>query len=202
MEVTPDVIRYWLPILFGGQEVERKQLLAAINSHHVSHGGKEKKTIDLVFKKIPSKHPDILKSVPDKKGYWQIFPSKETPPPISLPIPVPQPDVHENSVVKYIIIGEGKECVYLLYYVDSNLYKLGATTTSVESRIQHLKTGSASSIEIKFVIRTADCKKLERAIHEVLKFRNRHVLKRNAGTEMYNTSTQEVLNIYSFLLLT
>ena len=142
-----------------------------------------------------------------ERGYWSFL---TTAPKM---IEKPQSQV-DTSGVKNIApertIGSGKSSVYLYYYpqyresAESKGEKvwqceIGRTIHGeADGRIREQATGLPESAKIGLHVKTDNCEKIERIIHDILKVRGKHI-EDAPGTEWFMTSPSEVEEIYSFI---
>jgi hypothetical protein len=97
-------------------------------------------------------------------------------------------------------IGDGPGVVYGYgYRCCPDRLKIGYTEGDAVQRIAaQISTGTPDKPTLLLVIKTNQCRSLERAIHAILETRGRKIV--GAGTEWFATSRDEVLAIYHFVL--
>ncbi|RKU31578.1 hypothetical protein C6499_04230 [Candidatus Poribacteria bacterium] len=108
------------------------------------------------------------------------------------------------------IIGSGDESVYLYYFPTYQWYaeslgsphwlcNIGRTENEVTARVSQQIGDQCPEIpQIALILRTEDCRTLEKRIHDALK-RERRQIANAIGTEWFKTSPSEVLVIYQRL---
>ena len=94
--------------------------------------------------------------------------------------------------------GEGIQFLYAYgYRCAPDRLKVGRADKDVIDRIaDQISTGTPDKPSLFLTIRTSDCRLLERAIHGVLRLRNKKV--GGGGAEWFLTTREELLEIYRF----
>ena len=105
------------------------------------------------------------------------------------------------------VLGHGDQAIYVYHYEayeDSNdMYyypcKIGMSTTNVLDRIHsQVKTSHPEKPIIDLIVLCENARKLESAIHAILKLYDREI-NDATGVEWFNTTGDEVKNICSML---
>jgi hypothetical protein len=96
--------------------------------------------------------------------------------------------------------GDGAEIVYAYgYHAAPGYFKIGRCDGDVEKRISsQIDTGTPGQPVLHLIIRTNDSRNLEKALHRVLRVRNRG--HGGGGEEWFKTSLEEVIQIYQFCI--
>jgi len=95
-------------------------------------------------------------------------------------------------------LGSGSQCVYAYGYRRSpGLLKVGRSDGDVATRIvNQINASTPGKPILELVIRTDDCRGLEKALHGVLQVRDRK--ETGGGDEWFRTDVAELVEIYSF----
>lgn len=93
-------------------------------------------------------------------------------------------------------LGLGPQSVYAYGYACApDRLKIGSCAGDVEARVAaQIGTSSPDRPCLKLVIRTHDCRALERALHGAFRLRGRQV--DGGGAEWFRTSREEVVQLY------
>lgn len=105
------------------------------------------------------------------------------------------------------VLGRGNEAIYVYHFknyednTDDYFYpcKVGMSKSNVINRIkQQVQTSSPEQPIIDLVVFCDNGRKLESAIHAILKLYNREI-KSATGIEWFNTTGDEIKNLCSLL---
>lgn len=104
------------------------------------------------------------------------------------------------DVTDIVEIGEDAEFVYAYgYRCAPDRLKIGSTVSDVTARVTaQIGTGTPDRPRLMLTIRTHDCRTLEKALHQILRFKGRHVA--GAGAEWFITTRDEVKSLYDRIL--
>ncbi|MBY0329787.1 MAG: GIY-YIG nuclease family protein [Acetobacteraceae bacterium] len=93
-------------------------------------------------------------------------------------------------------IGEGPEAIYAYGYACApDRLKIGRTDNDVVARVAgQITTSTPDKPALRLVIRTRNCRALEKAIHAVLQYRMRAVT--GGGAEWFLTNPDEIIAIH------
>jgi hypothetical protein len=96
--------------------------------------------------------------------------------------------------------GSGSQSVYAYSYRNCpGLLKVGRADRDVVTRIvNQMNASTPGKPVLELVIRTDDCRSLEKALHGVLRVRDRK--ETGGGDEWFRTDVAELLEIYSFCM--
>jgi hypothetical protein len=96
--------------------------------------------------------------------------------------------------------GDGNQCVYAYgYRCAPDRLKVGRSDGDVINRIaRQISTGTPDKPTLVLVIRTGDCRGLEKAIQGVLQVRGRKII--GGGDEWYITTRDELLQIHTLII--
>ena len=108
------------------------------------------------------------------------------------------------------IFGSGKHWVYLYYFDEDKTIaeslekgswrcRVGRAKSDPEGRITRPTKGTPVPPRVVLLFRTDKWVELEGAIHRTLKLRGRH-LEKLQGVEWFNTTPDEVVEIYDFII--
>lgn len=209
--LMPEAIQQWILSLFSGQSVERKKIVESVLKAHRSRGGAEPNAADFPrsVKQALGNLNRAGKATKGAKGWWSINSEEDVVNPV-LPMsnesdkavgepPEPEPPADH-------VFGTGTSSVYVYYYDNyrknallSNLdrwpCKVGRTDTDPLYRvISQAATALPELPHIAIILRTSNASRWESAIH--LHLTERGLVKKDApGSEWFNTSPEEILNI-------
>lgn len=95
-------------------------------------------------------------------------------------------------------VGEGHQAVYVFHLTEyRGSYKIGMTARKVEERMAQYRTSLPEPPVLDVVFHCYDARGLEQVFHSVLKFRGKQI--NLSGAEWFDTSLDEILDIYRFL---
>ena len=186
--LTQGIARELVIEIFSGKTgIQKKQIKQAVDETHTSRGG------NLSTNEV---HPvSTALSIMKKEGFannptrgmWSIL---------------SKPDVHPNDPFDSDAVrtlGSGKNAVYLCYYPA---YRCLAAYEGKEfwaCKIGSVETQARPEMpeppEIKLIFKTDDPENLEQTLHNVLKFRGKHI-EHAPGGKWFLTSPSEVEEIY------
>ena len=206
LELTPGIFRELLIDLFDGKQFTRQDAVNIVTRYHTDHGGiLQKPTYIPTFKKtsLLMRNEGLVKA---GYGVWRLNYKKNQ---IEI-----MPAAKKDIIPAYTAdkeIGSGKKSIYVYYYdnykelaslKNSKIWerKVGRTDVDPISRV----VGQAGTCypempHIALVIYCDDSNLLEKAIHDVLRLRNRW-LSDSPGKEWFLTSPEEVEEIYNSII--
>lgn len=216
--ITPSVASYLIASMFKGKTVHRGDIINTVTERHRELGGIVEGSVTSSVKKAlqsMAKRGEV-ENLP-AVGYWKVFVDDSV-------VEEAQQNAHFNTLQvteeehvsitapSYQVVGSGDESIYLYWFESyKELAKLrdipfwkckvGRSSGSVVERInEQCGTSNPEKPIVGLVIKTLDSVKLEKLLHDVLKFKNKHV-QDAVGKEWFITSPSEVLSIYYFLLI-
>ncbi len=206
LELTPGIFRELLIDLFDGKQFTRQDAVNIVTRYHTDHGGiLQKPTYIPTFKKtsLLMRNEGLVKA---GYGVWRLNYKKNQ---IEI-----MPAAKKDIIPAYTAdkeIGSGKKSIYVYYYdnykelaslKNSKIWecKVGRTDVDPISRV----VGQAGTCypempHIALVIYCDDSNLLEKAIHDVLRLRNRWLID-SPGKEWFLTSPEEVEEIYNSII--
>lgn len=100
------------------------------------------------------------------------------------------------DVTRRVERGEGGQAVYAYGYDGApDRLKIGSAMDDPVARVAaQISTGTPDRPVLHLVIRTHDCRALERAMHAILRLRGRRV--EGGGAEWFRVSLEEVLDLH------
>ena len=113
------------------------------------------------------------------------------------------PDAEEIALLGQIVDvrhvierGEGEQSVYAYGYACApDRLKIGSAMDEPVARVAaQISTATPDRPVLRLVIRTHDCRALERAFHNILRLKGRKV--QGAGAEWFRVTIEEVLDLY------
>ena len=192
--------------LFDGKQFTRQDAVNIVTRYHTDHGGiLQKPTYIPTFKKtsLLMRNEGLVKA---GYGVWRLNYKKNQ---IEI-----MPAAKKDIIPAYTAdkeIGSGKKSIYVYYYdnykelaslKNSKIWecKVGRTDVDPISRV----VGQAGTCypempHIALVIYCDDSNLLEKAIHDVLRLRNRWLIV-STGKEWFLTSPEEVEEIYNSII--
>ena len=172
-----------------------------IKNYHKQHGN-----MNSAFGERMGLHPKIVPvMVENVRRRHKAIVAGEAESPDSIPNPSKNMNLNSERT-----IGSGKSSVYLYYDQQKrknaesksrNVWecKIGMTVQELHTRIyQQSGTVPAERLKIGLHVKTDNCEKIERIIHDILKVRGKHI-EDAPGTEWFLTSLSEVEEIYNFI---
>lgn len=220
--MTPSAAALLIKQRFAGKVVHRREIVDDVSKTHLQLGGVDGGANRVATVKKALQNLAGLGEAKNlaMKGYWTIGASNDK--------MIPSASSEQDKKTKadctlsatsdshieqssYHVIGQGEECVYLYWYPSFEELarvknekqwkcKLGRSTRDAMSRInEQCGTSSPEAPCIGLVIKSDKSQLLEKVLHDVLKFKTRH-LSDGIGKEWFITSPNEVLSIYYFLL--
>ena len=206
LELTPGIFWELLIDLFDGKQFTRQDAVNIVTRYHTDHGGiLQKPTYIPTFKKtsLLMRNEGLVKA---GYGVWRLNYKKNQ---IEI-----MPAAKKDIIPAYTAdkeIGSGKKSIYVYYYdnykelaslKNSKIWecKVGRTDVDPISRV----VGQAGTCypempHIALVIYCDDSNLLEKAIHDVLRLRNRCLID-SPGKEWFLTSPEEVEEIYNSII--
>lgn len=105
--------------------------------------------------------------------------------------------VDDRDVVE---LGAGDQSVYGYDYACApDRLKIGSCTGDVLARVAaQISTGTPDRPRLLLVIRTHDCRALERALHGIFRIKGKQVA--GAGAEWFRVSREDVIDCYQRIL--
>lgn len=206
IELTPAIFSELLIQLFDGTQFSRQDAIDAIIKYHQENGGTlNKPSYVSAFKKATQNLKDTgIENV--GYGIWKLNYQID-----STEVVVSQKTSSEISVHADLEIGSGNASVYVYYYDSyrelaiikgsrSWECKIGRTDVDPIGRI----VGQAGTCypelpHIALIIYCDDSSLLEKALHNILKLKNRW-LENSPGKEWYITSPNEIEEIYKSIV--
>lgn len=188
--ITAEILPHIFP---NGEAANRAQIVSSVTAHHAKLGGlqAEGDVTSMVKKALGVLAKDgRVESV--SHGFWRFT--------------TPSVEAGRNEPID---MGEGAETVYVYYfpaYQDQAAYlgndtwpiKIGMTKGDAPRRItEQSSTCMPESPIVGLRYKCPNAGQLERAIHLVLKSRNKHITGA-PGKEWFMSSVNEVLSIISF----
>ena len=210
IDLTPLVFSSILIYLFDGKQFKRQNAIDEIRDFHRKNGGKlQKVNYVSTFKRSCGNLKPYIKNL--SYGVWQLNFRKKY---IESAEKVEQKrkiEKDDNALISpKETIGTGEEAIYVYYYNTYKKYalfknkntwpcKIGKTSSNVSERIlNQLGTAYPEYPIIGLEIRCSSAAKLEKAIHSILKYKNK-TISNSPGKEWYNTNPSEIQHIYSIL---
>ena len=111
-------------------------------------------------------------------------------------------DAEETGLLRRIVdassvreLGDGEESVYAYGYACApDRLKIGSARGDALARVAaQISTGTPDKPVLRVVVRTHDCRALERALHAILRLRGRQV--EGAGAEWFIVTPDEVVSL-------
>ena len=215
LPLSPFVAGHLIKQFFAGKLVSRKVIVSTLESHHAEQGGivVKKSTVSAIKKALQIMVANKECCHADVFGYWKIFDGSSTL--VDLFEEVVNADVEytdvdtENTNADVLILGEGKECVYMYWYplyeqVAKNVQnavwscKIGYSKQCGEVRIKEQTTGMPEKPVVGLYLKTNRGASLETAIHSILKYKGQQVVA-SGGIEWFNTNPMQVIEIYKMI---
>ena len=208
LELTPAIFSDLLIQLFDGKQFNRQDALDRITKYHLENGGVLNKSSYIsVFKKAAQR---LKNSGIENVGYgvWKLCYEKKS---VEVIISENKSDTVVFSADKEI--GSGHNSVYVYYYDRykelANLKgqeiwecKIGRTDVDPISRIVGQSGTCYPELpHIALIIYCDDSSLLEKALHSILKVKNRW-LSNSPGKEWFLTSPEEIESIYLSIIET
>lgn len=206
IELTPAIFCELLIRLFDGKQFSRQDAIDAVIKYHKENGGAlNKPSYVSVFKKAAQNLKDTgIENV--GYGIWKLNYQID-----STEVVVSQKTSPEISFHADLEIGSGNTAVYV-YYFDSYRElatlkgneswecKIGRTDVDPIGRIiGQAGTSYPELPHIALIIYCDDSSLLEKALHNILKLKNRW-LENSPGKEWYITSPNEIEEIYKSIV--
>ncbi|MCC4341066.1 GIY-YIG nuclease family protein [Limosilactobacillus reuteri] len=209
IDLTPLVFSSILIYLFDGKRFKRQDAIDKIRDFHRKNGGKlQKVSYVSTFKRSCEKLKPYIKNL--SYGIWQLNFRKKYIESVEKVEPKRRVEKDNTLHTAQETIGTGKEAIYVYYYKTYKKYallknkntwpcKIGKTRNNVSERIlSQLGTAYPEYPIIGLEIRCSSATKLEKAIHSILKYKNK-AISNSPGKEWYNTNPSEIQHIYSIL---
>jgi hypothetical protein len=220
LPLTPTTSMSLIKQHFCGKDAKRIDMINVIDDTHKKLGGVTDgcnivANVKIALQTLETKGEAMKLPV---KGFWRIFTveqqsaHEENNYATDIGPTLPIHDAEDDDDIPYETIGNGKECVYLYWFPlyeeiaklkgnTSWRCKLGRSAGNPTNRIyEQCGTGMPELPIIGLIIKTENSTKLERLMHDILKYRNKHIGD-TIGKEWFMTSPNEVLSIYQFLLV-
>ena len=190
--LTQKVARELVIEIFSGKTgIQKKQIKQAIDETHTSRGGSlSTNEVHPVSSALSIMKKQGLANNPTR-GAWSI---------LSKPGVSPN-DPFDSDAVQ--TLGSGKNSVYLCYYPAYRyLAKYEGKdfwACKIDSAGSQVPTAMPELPEIWLIFKTDDSENLEQTLHNVLKFRGKHI-EDAPGGKWFMTSPSEVEGIYKNLI--
>lgn len=205
LPIMPSIIEDLIIQLFNGNIIKRDVIVNKVLQYHISHGGLPPEAQDFPRSVKKALEKMVEKGWAKNKAYsmWEILKDDS--------LQTDEEDIKDNTVEiseipTHTLYGEGTHAIYLYYFqsyrksAERDGYtswpcKIGRTDRDPKIRIlSQSSTALPEKPYIEFIIRTDDSSLLETMIHSVLKIRGKQI-KESPGTEWFDTSPDEVLQI-------
>lgn len=100
------------------------------------------------------------------------------------------------DVSEVLVLGEGEESVYAYgYRCAPDRLKIGSAAGDAIARVAaQIGTGTPDRPMLQLVIKTHDCRALERALHGIFHWRGCRVA--GAGAEWFHTTRDDIVQVY------
>lgn len=205
--LTPGIAVELIQELFAGQNVQRQEIIRAVNETHLERGGlpsiaKVHHPVTLALSEM--KQAGLVEN--PRRGHWFILSTTQEDDNAN--------SIHDNldsenseNVEREKIIGSGKYSVYLYYYPAYKRLaelqgeevwacKIGKAGNDPISRILlQTRTALPEYPKVGLIIKTDNLSLMERTIQNILKLRGKQ--KQDApGNEWFVTSPSEVQQVY------
>ena len=190
--LTEKIARELITEIFSGETgVEKKKIKQAVDETHTSRGGSlSKNEMHPVSGALSVMKNQGLANNPTR-GKWSILSNT---------------DVHPNDFFTSDTVrtlGSGRNSVYLCYYPAYRCLaeyegkefwacKIGRVESQTRTEMPELP-------EIRLVFKTDNPENLEQILHDILKFRGKHIADA-PGKEWFMTSPSEVEGIYNSIM--
>ena len=186
--LTERIARELIIEIFSGKTgIKKKEIKQAVDDTHTSRGGMlSTNEVHPVSSVLSVMKKQGLANNPTR-GEWSIFGNFEVHP----------NDSFDSDAVR--TLGSGKNAVYLFYYPayrclaeceDKDFW-----ACKIEKAGSQVPTVMPEPPEIRLIFKTDDSENLEQTLHNVLKFRGRHIAGAPDG-KWFMTSPSEVEEIY------
>ena len=186
--LTERIARELIREVFSGETgIKKKEIKQVVDDTHTSRGGRlSTNEVHPVSSVLSTMKKQGLADNPTR-GEWSIFSS---------------PDVHPNKSADLDAVrtlGSGENAVYLSYYPayrrlaeyeDKDFWACRIDKTGSQ-----VPTAMPEPPEIRLIFKTDNSENLEQTLHNVLKFRGRHITDAPGGN-WFMTSPGEVEGIY------
>lgn len=206
--LTPQICEYWIKMLSG--IYKRSNIVEYVMREHLNGGG-----LKPTAKDVPRTIKKALENLKKRgiasnisSGQWKISSgsTKEESKDLNAK------ESKKLESVANIVLGEGKNGVYLYYfpaYKESavqqrkNIWKCKIGRTSYNNPIYRIQSQGATSMPekpiIDLYIKTDSALDLENAIHSILTVRKKKDGS-SVGKEWFETNSEEVIDIYNFIV--
>lgn len=200
LELTPSVFEKLLIELYDGKQFHRQNAIEVITDYHKKRGGVLQKSEYIsVFKKACQQLKD--KGITNMGyGVWRLAYQAST-------VAIEEKVEKKETIYADKLVGNGNQSVYLYYYDTYKKYselkgehcwecKIGKTETEPLSRIIGQSGTCYPEVpHVALIVYCDDSSLLEKAIHDVLKLRNKWITSA-PGKEWFLTTPKEVEEIY------
>lgn len=208
LPITPAIIEYLIIELLNGQTSKRDDIVKLIIDTHISSGGLPSEASDFSrsVKKALSQLKEKGHALNKSYGYWQILKNDS-------PIQIIDKNISEfeiSEIPTHTTYGKGNYSVYLYYFPTYRAHaetkggntwpcKIGRTDRDPLLRIiSQISTALPEMPTVEFIIKTDNSSLLEAMLHSILTIRGKHI-KGSPGTEWFDTSPDEVLEILRYV---
>lgn len=201
----PSIIEELILQLFNGTMNKRDVIVNKVLDYHIANGGLPPEAQDFPRSVKKALSSMVSKGWATNKAYgmWEILKDDS---PQNNDEEIEEGTVEITEIPAHTIYGEGSYAIYLYYFQSyRKLAEFEGSTSwpckigrSERDPLVRILSQSSTALPekpvIEFIIRTDDSSLLETMIHSVLKIRGKQI-KESPGTEWFDTSPDEVLQI-------
>ncbi|MCP4822859.1 MAG: GIY-YIG nuclease family protein [Shimia sp.] len=214
--LTPSIFATLVPQLFSGKVADLQEIRQAVRDHHLQNGGLEQTSTNPAKKAMSNLRNAGQAELVSKDRYRISHVQNE-----GIQKELDAPSFHNSAPPEkkdYLTsteltpakwVGQGKEIVYVYGYPayrklaeregkKSWPLKIGMSKTGLNRVWEQVGTAIPESPEILLAIKTDNAKRLERAIHENLKFADCQLADAR-GTEWFETNVRAIEATYCHL---